>query len=128
MKPWLKNRGDKSACANIFLELPLITNSSIMFEWMEHHTIDHTLTFIHSLLIHLVLLAPIIMHSEAADLQACNFNKKRLLHRGFPVKFAKFLRTTILKSICERLLLCVDYFIIFWFLQFTTVHVFHFCK
>ena len=31
--------------------------------------------------------------------------KKRLQHRCFPVKFAKFLRTPILKRICERLLL-----------------------
>ena len=37
--------------------------------------------------------------------QTCNFVKKRLQHRYFPVKFAKFLRTPILKNICERLLL-----------------------
>ena len=30
--------------------------------------------------------------------------KKRLQYRCFPVKFAKFLRTLILKNICERLL------------------------
>ena len=30
-----------------------------------------------------------------------NFNKKRLQHRCFPVKFAIFLRTSILKNICE---------------------------
>ena len=29
----------------------------------------------------------------------------RLQNRCFPVKFAKFLRTSILKNICERLLL-----------------------
>ena len=34
-----------------------------------------------------------------------NFIKKRLQYRYFPVKFAKFLRTPILKNICERLLL-----------------------
>ena len=34
-----------------------------------------------------------------------NFIKKRLKHRCFPMKFAKFLRTPILKKICERLLL-----------------------
>ena len=39
--------------------------------------------------------------------------KKRLLHRCFPVKFEKFLRTPVLKNICERLLLCIDYFIIY---------------
>ena len=38
-------------------------------------------------------------------LQACNFIKKRLQHRCFPVKFAKFLRTHFLKNSCERLLL-----------------------
>ena len=30
---------------------------------------------------------------KAAGLKACNFNKKRLQHRCFPVKFAKCLRT-----------------------------------
>ena len=34
-----------------------------------------------------------------------NFIKKRLQPRCFPVKFSKFLRTTILRNICERLLL-----------------------
>ena len=33
------------------------------------------------------------------------FNKIRLQHRCFPVKFAKFLRAPILKNICKRLLL-----------------------
>ena len=37
-------------------------------------------------------------------LRACNFIKKRLQHRCFPVKFAKFLRIPILKNICKRLL------------------------
>ena len=35
------------------------------------------------------------------------FIKKRLQHRCFPVNFAKFLRTPILRNICERLLLDV---------------------
>ena len=39
-----------------------------------------------------------------------NFIKKRLQHRSFHVKFAKFLRTPILKSICERLLLHLKYY------------------
>ena len=37
--------------------------------------------------------------------RACNFIKKRLEHKCFPVKFAKFLRTPILRKICKRLLL-----------------------
>ena len=44
MKPFLKTTRDKSACANVFLELPL-TTSGIIFEWMQHHAMDHTLTY-----------------------------------------------------------------------------------
>ena len=38
--------------------------------------------------------------------------KKRLQHRCFPVDIAKFLRTLILKIVCERLLLVSDMFIV----------------
>ena len=41
-------------------------------------------------------------------LKIFKFIKKRVLHRFFPVNIAKFLRTLILKNICERLLLDVD--------------------
>ena len=41
-------------------------------------------------------------------LQACNFIKKRLQYRSFPVNFAKLLRTSILKNVCQRLLLNAD--------------------
>ena len=40
---------------------------------------------------------------ENAGLQSCNFVKKRLRHRCFPVNIAKFLRKPILKNLCERL-------------------------
>ena len=36
-----------------------------------------------------------------AGLKACNFIKKRLQHRCFPVNLMKFLRTPILKNICR---------------------------
>ena len=39
--------------------------------------------------------------------EACNFIKKRLWHRGFPVNFGKFLRTPFLQSTFWRLLLSV---------------------
>ena len=42
---------------------------------------------------------------QVTGLQVYNFIKKRLQHRCFPVNIAKFLRTPILKNICERLLL-----------------------
>ena len=43
-----------------------------------------------------------VFFNKVSDLQACNFIKKRLQHRCFPVKFAKFLRTAILKNIYEQ--------------------------
>ena len=45
------------------------------------------------------------LFNQVADLQSSNFVKKRLQHRCFPVKYAKFLRTSILKNICKRVLL-----------------------
>ena len=39
-----------------------------------------------------------------------NFIKKRLQHRCFPAKFAKFLRRNFWKNIYERLLLSIDLF------------------
>ena len=63
---------------------------------------------------------------NAASLQSCNVAKMRLRHRCFPVEFEKFLRVPILKNIYQRLFLYTDYFIMYWFIQFTTVHVFHF--
>ena len=52
--------------------------------------------------------------NRAAGPQTCNFIKNRLQHRYFPVNIAKFLRTSILENICERLLLYIvlSYFII----------------
>ena len=56
MKPCSKTRSDKSTCANIFLE-PTLTIiictivACIILEWMHHHAFDHTLTFIHWLLL-----------------------------------------------------------------------------
>ena len=43
------------------------------------------------------------LFNKVADLQAWSFIKKRLQHELFPVKFAKFLRTYILKKTCKRL-------------------------
>ena len=41
---------------------------------------------------------------------ACNFIKQSLQYRCFPGSFAEFLRTPILKGICERLLLDLKYY------------------
>ena len=44
------------------------------------------------------------LFNEVAGLRACSFIKKRLQHRCFTAKLAKFL-TSILTNICERLLI-----------------------
>ena len=49
-----------------------------------------------------VLESPFI---RFAGFKVCNFLKKGLQHRCFPVNIAKFLRTLILMKICEQLLL-----------------------
>ena len=48
------------------------------------------------------------LFKKVPGLKAYNFIKKRLQHRCFPVKFAKFLRTAILKNICKQLLLVME--------------------
>ena len=45
------------------------------------------------------------LFNKVAGFQEYIFIKKRLQHSCFPVNIAKFLRTPILKYICERLLL-----------------------
>ena len=47
--------------------------------------------------------------NKFASLRASNFITKKLQHRCFPVKFAKFLRIPILKNIYQRLLLYFHY-------------------
>ena len=42
--------------------------------------------------------------------KACNLFEKRLQRRCFPMKFVKFLRTTILKNIWELLLTMLNMF------------------
>ena len=62
LKPWLKNRNDKSACDKIFSELQL-TDKFRYYLLMNDtsHTIDHTSTFIHWLRMHFILPTLIIM-------------------------------------------------------------------
>ena len=45
--------------------------------------------------------------NKVASLKPCNFIKKRLQHRCFPVNIAKFLRTTFFTEHLRRLLLIV---------------------
>ena len=51
--------------------------------------------------------------TKVAGLQACGFIKKRLQYGYFPVKFASFLRTSILQNICEEFLSHGSLFIIY---------------
>ena len=45
------------------------------------------------------------LFNKDADLKACDFIQKRLQHSCFSMNIGKFLRTPILKNICEWLLL-----------------------
>ena len=128
MKPCSKTRSDKSACANIFLEPTLTINAGIILEWIHHHVIGHTLTFIHWLLMIIYLqfwrsrrsgiqkqppevflkilqiwqestCVGVFFFYKVASLQTCNVIKKRLLHRCFPAEFEKFWRRPISKNI-----------------------------
>ena len=58
-----------------------------------------------------------VFYENLHALKIYKFIKKRLQHRCFPVNIAKFLRTPILKNICEQLLLDLDKAnsIFFWF-------------
>ena len=49
----------------------------------------------------------VVFFNKVAGLKICNFIEKKLQHRHFPAKLAKFLRVPILKNICEWLLLSV---------------------
>ena len=51
--------------------------------------------------------APVLesLFHKVVGLQVCNFIKQKLQHRCFLCNLAKFVRTSILKNICERLLL-----------------------
>ena len=115
---------------------------------MQHHAIDHTLTFIHWLLImtywHLqfwhsrrsrihkqppeVFLKILQISQESTcagvsflqrcNLHACNVTKKD----SYTDVFLWNLRNSeehLFWRRYERLLLCVEYFIIYWFLQYT---------
>ena len=46
---------------------------------------------------------------KVAGLKAYIFIKKRLQHRCFAVNIAKFLRTPVLKNVCKRLLLILNW-------------------
>ena len=50
------------------------------------------------------------LFDKVAVIQPSNFNKERLQHRCFPVNIANFLKTPILKNICEWLLLLIVIF------------------
>ena len=52
----------------------------------------------------LLNISQILQENTCDGLKTCSFIKNRLHHWSFPVKFAKYLRTSILKNICERLL------------------------
>ena len=150
MKPCLKTRRDKSACANIFLELPL-TNlfrdyfgmnvTSSYWSYIDFYTLITYASYITFTYNHDTATGAEFRSSRRRCFQKfCKFHKKS------PVLGSLFYKVVILQAYnvikkrfqnfqnlrnseehlfsrtSERLLLCIDY----WFLQFTTLHVFYF--
>ena len=124
---------------------------------MHRHTTDHTLSFIHWLLIIKYLqfwhrlrsgiyeqppefFLKILQISQentwvgVSYLQSCKPSGLQLYSKKTPTQVFSCEIWEILGEehlfwrTCERLLLCIDYFIIYWFSQSSTVHVFHFYK
>ena len=58
-----------------------------------------------------------VSYNKDSVIVAWNFIKKRLQHRCFPVANAKYLRPSILKNICEQLILKICPVLLFWFLE-----------
>ena len=105
---------------------------------MLRHTVDHTFTLIiytcyitytshcrrsriQKQPLEMFLKTPVLefLFYKVASLQPSNVVKKRLLHRCFPMKYDKFLKTPILKNFCERLFLCISYIDLYNSLQYT---------
>ena len=59
--------------------------------------------------VHMKTTVSASLFNKCVDLKACNFIKKRIQHRYFPVIFAKFLRTTFLIEHIQWLLLEISY-------------------
>ena len=120
-----------------------------------HHKFTFTnWLVIHFILLTIAILTqPLKQNSEAAARDVlkkfANFTGNRLCWSLFFTKLQAFRPTAVLKTdsctgsfvwnlrnsaehlfwrTSERLLLCIDYFIIDWFLQFTKVHVCQFYK
>ena len=121
-------------------------------EWIEHHSIDHTLTFIHWLLILLLLLTLTIMtqppeQNSVAVAGGVKFHRKTSVLDSLFTKLQAFRPAALLKKSPTKVFSCeiweivkntcfeehlwtTDYMYwllhLYWFWQFTTVHVFHF--
>ena len=122
MKTCSKSRSGKSACANIFLELPL----TIQF---RHYLGMNATSCCWSYIDFYILITYnyILTYTYNSD---TDFRLATLLKiDSYTGLFLWNLRTSeehLFWRISERLFLCIDYFIIYWFLQSSSVHVLHF--
>ena len=60
------------------------------------------------------------LFNKVVGLKACNFIKRRLQHKCFPVKFAKCLRVPFLQNLFSRVLFFLQNSKFFW--QFVTLN------
>ena len=84
-------------------------DSTAMFSIMNRKFFYHSKTATRGVLWQKLFLK-ISQYSQENVFIKKNFIKKRLQHRRFPVKIAKFLRTPTIKYIYERLFLIISFY------------------
>ena len=153
MKPYSKTRSEKSTCANIltilFRHYLGMNATSCYWSYIDFYTLityNYILTYTYNSyaavgaeyirsrrrcskkLCKFHRKAPVLesLFYKVTSLQACNVTKSGLL--GVFLRNLRNSEEHLFWRISERLLLCIDYFIIYWFLQSSTAHVLYFYK
>ena len=94
----------KFFCTNISqVELEILRNSSTIFRSSHRRCSIKKAILKHFVIFTGKHLCWGLFFNKVAGHQACDFIKKRLQHRYFLAKIGRFIRTPILKKICERL-------------------------
>ena len=138
MKPCSKTRSDKSTCANIFLERRLtilfrhylgMNATSCYWSYIDFYTfITYNYILTDTRNSDTAAEVEFISSPRGVLKNFANFTRKHLCWSLVFTKLQAFRTATLLKKdseehlfsrTSERLLLCIDYFIMYWFLQYT---------
>ena len=127
MKPCQKNRNDKSARVNIFSELMLTAK---FFHYLRMNAIWYYWSYGTSGKMHPKILSPsltltiTLTLTQGENLLGAIF---RSCHHIL-ICIHWLLIHVILLALIINYTACIDYFIMYWYFQFSTLHVFHFYK